>query len=155
MSRIKRSNYYLLRIKKAEPFDKEVLPMLLSGSPDCSIDRTFISTFYFPCKATKINQIKHIYRNPIYLARECKRMIDNGQVKNQSSLARKLGISRVRICQILNLLKLNPLIIQELEKFGDPLKTKIITERMLRQYVNKSIQEQKELLNILKTLFKV
>ncbi|GAG64688.1 unnamed protein product, partial [marine sediment metagenome] len=52
----------------------------------------------------KANQIARVYRNPIYLAKEYKRMIDTGQVKNQSSLARKIGISRVRICQILNLL---------------------------------------------------
>ena len=82
-------------------------------------------------------------------------MIDNGQVTNQSDLAKKLGISRVRICQILNLLKLNPLIIQELKKLGDPLKAKIITERMLRSYVNKSSRKQKELLYILKNSFKV
>ena len=82
-------------------------------------------------------------------------MIDNGQVKNQSDFARKLGISRVRICQILGLLKLDPLIIQELERLGDPLKLKIITERMLRPHVNKSFREQKELLYISKTLFKV
>jgi hypothetical protein len=82
-------------------------------------------------------------------------MIDNGQVKNQSGLARKLGISRVRIHQILILLKLDSLIIQELEKLGDPLKSRIITERMLRPYVNKSFREQKALFNILKTLFKV
>jgi hypothetical protein len=124
-----------------------------SGSPDCSIDRTFTSTFYFPYKAKKTNQIARIYRNPIYLAREYKQMIDNGQVKNQSGLARKFGISRVRIHQILSLLKLDSLIIQELEKLGDPLKSKIITERMLRPYVNKSFREQKELLYILKTLF--
>jgi hypothetical protein len=80
-------------------------------------------------------------------------MIDNGQAKNQSDLARKLGTSRVRIHQILSLLKLNSLIIQELEKFGDPLKSKIITERMLRIYVNKSLKDQKVLLNSLKTLF--
>ena len=67
--------------------------MLLSGSPDCSIDRTFISTFHFPRNATKPSKTKPIYQNPIYLAREYKRMIDNGQVKNQSSLARKLVIS--------------------------------------------------------------
>jgi hypothetical protein len=77
-------------------------------------------------------------------------MIDSGQVKNQSDLARKLGISKVRICQILNLLKLNPLIVKELEKLGDPLEAKIITERMLRPYVNKSPQEQKYLLDTLK-----
>jgi hypothetical protein len=125
------------------------------SSPDCSIDRTFISTFHFPRKVTKAIQIVRIYRNPIYLAREYKQMIDNRQVKNQSGLACKLGISRVRIHQILSLLKLNPLVVQELERLGDLLKSKIITERMLRPYVNKSFREQKELLYILKTLFKV
>ncbi len=38
-------------------------------------------------------------------------MIDNGQVKNQSDLARKLGISKARVTQILSLLKLDSLII--------------------------------------------
>ena len=80
-------------------------------------------------------------------------MINNRQVKNQSDLARKLGVSRARVTQILSLLKFNSLIVQELENFGDPLKSKIITERMLRPYVNKFIQEQKEFLNILKTLY--
>ena len=82
-------------------------------------------------------------------------MIDNGQVKNQSNLARKLGISRARVTQILRLLKLNSIIIQELEKLGELLKSKIIAERMLRPYVNKSPQEQKALLNVIKSLFKV
>jgi len=82
-------------------------------------------------------------------------MIDNGQVKNQFSLAQKLGISRVRVHQMLNLLKLNPLIIQELERLGDPLKSRIITERMLRPYINKSSKEQKVLFNILKIFFKL
>ena len=126
-----------------------------SDSPDCNIGRTFISTFHFPKKVTKANPITRIYRNPIYIAKEYKEMIDNSQVKNQSGLARKLGISRVRIHQILSLLKLDSLIIQELEKLGDPLKSKIITERKLRPYVNKSFREQKELLYILKTLYKV
>jgi len=126
-----------------------------NGFPDCSIDRTFTSTFYFPHKVMKANQIARIYQNPICLAREYEEMIDNGQVKNQSDLARKLGISRVRICQILNLLKLDSLIVQELEKLGDPLKSKIITERMLRPHLNKSFRKQKELLYTLKTLFKV
>ena len=82
-------------------------------------------------------------------------MIDNGQVKNQSDLARKLGISRVGVHQMLNLLKLDSLIIQELEKLGDPLNSGIITERIFRPYVNKSFREQKDLQCILKTLLKV
>lgn len=80
-------------------------------------------------------------------------MIINGQVKNQSGLARKHSICKVRIHQISSLLKLDSLIIQELEKLGDPLKVKIITERMLRPYVNKSFLEQKELLYYFKNSF--
>jgi len=124
----------------------------LPGSPDCSIDRTFTSTFYFPKKSKKI---KHIYRNPIFLAREYESLIDKEHVKNQTDLARKLTIYRVRIHQILILLKLDSLIIQELEKFGDPLKTRTISERVLQPYTNKSIKEQKELLYILKSLFNI
>ena len=124
----------------------------MSGSPDCSIDRTFISTYYFPHKVMKANQIARIYRNPIYLARKYKQMIDNGQVKKQSGLARKLGLSRVRIHQMLSLPKLNPLIIQELEKLGDPLKLNIISERMLQPYVNKP-DNNKKLFSISKKLF--
>ena len=59
-------------------------------------------------------------------------MIDSDETKKQSELAKLKGISRERITQILNLLKLDLLIIQELEKFGDPLKSKIITELSLR-----------------------
>ena len=80
-------------------------------------------------------------------------MIDNGQVKKQSDLAHKLGVSRVSICQIFSLLKLDSLIIQELERLGDPFKSKIITERLLLPYFNNSLQEQNTLINILKTLF--
>jgi len=52
-------------------------------------------------------------------------MIASGLMKNQSDFVQKLGISRVRIHQILSLLKLSPLIIQELEKLGDPLKKEL------------------------------
>jgi biotin operon repressor len=77
------------------------------------------------------------------LAKEYKKMIDSGEVKNQAELARKLGISRARVTQILNLLKLKQQIIQELEKLGDPLKSKMINERKLRKYLYKFLQKQK------------
>jgi len=55
---------------------------------------------------------------------------------NQSQLANKLGISRVRVNQILNLLKLP----QKKQKYiMENGKDKIITERMLR---NKNILKQ-------------
>ena len=110
----------------------------LTSSPNCNIDRTFTSTFYFPQQVTKTNQIKCLYRNPIYLAREYKRMIDNGQVKNQSDLARKLGISRARVTQILNLLRLDNNIIDNLEQIGDPMDKKVISERELRKIIHKN-----------------
>jgi len=105
------------------------------GSPDCNIDRTFMSTFYFPQKILKTNQIKPLYRNPIYLAKEFKEMIDSGKVKNQSDLARKLGISRARVTQILNLLKLEKNITDNLERIGDPMERKVISERELRKII--------------------
>ena len=96
-----------------------------------------MSTFYFQTVVKKFPRPKKTYRNPIYLAKEYKEMIDTSEVKNQAELARIKGISRARVTQILNLLKLDSLIIQELEKIGDPFKARIITERMLRPYVNK------------------
>ena len=142
-------------IKKAEPLDKEVLPFDFLGSPDCNIDRTFVSTFYFQIAVEKPSSPKKIYRNPIYLAREYKKMIDTGEAKDQAELAKIKGISRARVTQILNLLKLDKSIIDNLEQIGDPLKVRMVTERMLRLYVNKSPQEQKDLLNILKTHYKL
>jgi len=125
------------------------------GSPDCSIDRTFVHQFNFQIAVKKPSAPKKTYRNPIYLAKEYKEMIASGEVKNQAELARIKGISRARVTQILRLLKLDTLDVQELEKFGDLLNTRIITERMLRPYVNKTSQEQKAFLIILRTFFKL
>ena len=76
------------------------------------------------------------HRNPICLAKEYKRMIDTGEVTNQSDLARKLGVSRVRVCQILSLLKLDVKTIKAIERLGDPMIHAIITEKMLRSCLN-------------------
>jgi len=76
-----------------------------------------------------------IYRNPVYLAKEYKQMIDSGEVKNQAELARIKGISRARVTQILNLLKLDKSIIDNLEKIGDPMDKKITSERELRKII--------------------
>jgi len=59
-------------------------------------------------------------------------MIDTGEVKNQADLARKLGVSRVRISQVLSLLKLYSELIKAVERFGDPMPSRIVTDRMLR-----------------------
>ena len=60
-------------------------------------------------------------------------MIDNGEAKSQADLARMLGITRARVNQILRLLKLDEERIESLKSMGDPLASKIISERKLRQ----------------------
>jgi hypothetical protein len=63
-------------------------------------------------------------------------MIDSGEVKNQSDLAQKLGISKARVCQVLSLLKLNTDLIDAIEKMGNPMPSRIVTEKMLRKCLN-------------------
>ena len=57
-------------------------------------------------------------------------MIDIGEVKNKAELARIKGISRARATQIINLLKLDKSIIDNLEQIGDPMNRKLISERI-------------------------
>jgi hypothetical protein len=64
-------------------------------------------------------------------------MIESGKVKNQAELAKVKGISRARVTQILNLLKLDKNIIDYLEQFGNPMDKKIILERRLRKIIPK------------------
>ena len=63
-------------------------------------------------------------------------MIDSGKVKNQAELARIKGISRARVTQILNLLKFDNSIIDNLEQIGDPMEKKITSEKELRKIIH-------------------
>jgi hypothetical protein len=60
-------------------------------------------------------------------------MIDKGVVKNQSDLAKKLGISKVHVCRVLSLSKLNTDLIDAIEKIGNPMPKRVVTVRMLRK----------------------
>jgi hypothetical protein len=55
-------------------------------------------------------------------------MINKGQVKNQSDLARLKGVSRARITQLIDILKLDEKIKTKIEKLGDPLPNRSISE---------------------------
>ncbi len=113
-----------------------VNPLYHIGSPDCLENRTFTTVIYLvPTNRPRKERIIPHYRNPLYVAKEYARMIDTGEAKNESDLARKLGISRVRVNHYIRLLKLGASIIQSIEKLGDPYTSRIINERMLRPYV--------------------
>jgi hypothetical protein len=84
------------------------------------------------------------YRNPIILAREWQQALDSGEHGSQADLARKRGISRARVTQVLHLLKLAPDVLNAIAALGDPLPSHIVTERMLRRLVHRSAYEQRQ-----------
>jgi len=83
------------------------------------------------------------YRNPIFRAKEYARMLESGQAKSESDLARKVGISRVRIWQYTSLLNLNASLVEAVESLGDPMPKRLITERQLRQMLKNPKEQEK------------
>ena len=75
-------------------------------------------------------------------------MIESGQAKNESDLARKIGISRVRVCQYVRLLSLDNSIIRALEQLGDPMPERYVTERRLRSILKEPKEKQLKALSI-------
>jgi hypothetical protein len=55
-----------------------------------------------------------------------------GKYNSQSDLSRKVGVSRARVTQVLNLLKLPREIIEKAITMGDPLTKPNVTEHNLR-----------------------
>ncbi len=75
---------------------------------------------------------KHQYRNPIYLAKEWRRALDDGEYPSPAALARHIKVSRARVTQIMNLLELSPDVLEMISAVGDPLRSPITAERRLR-----------------------
>lgn len=62
-------------------------------------------------------------------------MIDEGEVSSRAELARHLGVSRARVTQVLQLLEMDPSVIDAIVQLGDPMSERIVSERSLRQLV--------------------
>jgi len=138
-----------------EPHNIKLKPLFSIGqwtSPHWLTEKVFSVTFQFESKPTPIPKPRPTYRNPIYRAREYARMIETGQAKNESDLARKIGVSRVRVCQYVRLLSLDGFVIKALEQLGDPLTERVITERRLRPYLTKTPKEQQEIIKLIAKL---
>lgn len=123
-------------------------PWAIFNSPDKSIGRTFRAVFVLPLarRGEKIGKRKpsRTYRNPLFVAREWKKMLESGEYASQSDLARKVGASRARVNQMLRLLKLPREIQDSVIQMGDPLSCRKITERELRDMLAFSQPEEKE-----------
>jgi hypothetical protein len=96
-------------------------------------DRTFTHIFHLKPKNFPKKSVNHHYQNPVYLAKEYRRLIDSGVAKSQTDLPLKLGVSKVHVCRVPSLLKLNDELIDAVEKIANPMPTRIVTERMLRE----------------------
>jgi len=71
--------------------------------------------------------------NVILKAEEYLRLLHNGVVKSRIELAQREGVSRARVSQILNLLKLAPEIKEYLKDIHDESVLRFFTERRLRR----------------------
>jgi len=74
-------------------------------------------------------------------------MIESGQARNESDLARQIGVSRVTVNHFISLLKLPPEVIQTVEGMGDPMPKRYITERRLRSLVKLPSARQRAEIN--------
>ena len=89
------------------------------------------------------------YRNPVAVALEWHKAIDGGRYSSQADLARQKSISRARVTQILNLLRLPPRVMEIIRDLCDPLHSPMVTERQLRGFINLSGRKQMKELTVI------
>ena len=93
-----------------------------------------------PCRS-------RMYRNPILLAREWQKSLEVGIYASKADLARRKGISRARVTQILNLLRLSRDVTARIVALGDPVASRLIAERWLRPLVDLPPDQQRYAIN--------
>jgi len=102
--------------------------------------KNFEDEFELPDKSRKQKKLKGKRKrrkprqHPLLKALEFQKLLDTGMVYNQTDLAKRLGISRARVTQCLNLLKLPEEIIDFLKANKDQETVLcFFTERRLRE----------------------
>ena len=113
-----------------------------------TIGRTFRAVFELPVlkKEYKAKKAKKSINNlnPVCLAMAWRERIKNGECSSQADLARRLRVSRTRVCQVLRFLRLDPEVLNCIATLGDPLSLPIATERRLKELVNLPVEEQRQ-----------
>jgi len=131
---------------------EEVLRIDKLGSPNGLKDRTFRAVFDMPVAPFNHNLFKigkRQYRNPVCLAQEWHKAIEDGKYASPAALARHLKVSRARVTQIMSLLKLSSEVIQMVSSLGDPLVSPKLTERRLRPLLGMIAEKQMERITII------
>ena len=117
----------------------EVLPTAKKSSPNRAELRTFKLSFSFQhLQARQRLKVKgrKAYRSPVALAREWRAILGSGQCSSAAELARRLGVSRARVTQVLRLLRLSPGVLERITALRDPMFRPIVTEHGLRPIVD-------------------
>jgi hypothetical protein len=69
-------------------------------------------------------------------------MLTSGEYDSRAALARKVGVTRARVTQVLGLLLLDPRAVACVVALGDPLAGPVVTERRLRALAGRAPDEQ-------------
>lgn len=70
------------------------------------------------------------------MAIEWRRQIDAGEVLNKAEIARREGITRARVTQVMSLLRLAPEFQEQILTTSDIIRRSAVTERRLRPIIN-------------------
>jgi hypothetical protein len=71
----------------------------------------------------------------LHLAESFQRRLDAGEVANRADFARQHGLTRARVTQLLDLLKLDPSILEYVRCLPAGTPERLVTEKMLRPLV--------------------
>ena len=113
------------------------------GSPSTIKGRTFSCSFELPLREVERDPPK-LYPNPMVLAQTWQRQLDSGAVESRAALARKLGVSRAHVTQVLRLLTLAPQVKETVLALGDPIQGRIVGAHALRPLCKLSAKEQRQ-----------
>jgi len=69
-------------------------------------------------------------------AMEWQRQLDAGEIQNKTEIARREGITRARVNQVMSLLRLAPEFRKQILTMSDIIRTSAVTERRLRPFVS-------------------
>ncbi len=70
------------------------------------------------------------------MAIEWRRQLDAGDVQNKAEIARREGITRARVTQVMSLLRLAPGFQEQILTMSDTIRKSVVTERRLRPIIN-------------------
>lgn len=112
---------------------------MAAGLDNC---KNLSDTFQYKSKSLKNKHLSNVKKksppgpHPLHIAEKFQNQLEAGLV-NKAEVARRNGMSRARVTQIMNLLKLAPEIREEILNFPDK-KKRFFTERKLRKIVRLS-----------------